>query len=163
MAKFTDLAIENCRKRFEDGEAAALFEAIDYCARSGTAMPVWLAEAFCSRYIAWLKYQVKTLDQAFGVERKGERIPERRERESLKLRVVIEVDKLHRQQGLPIDEALFELVGEALEIKPGMARDIYYKDNEWRRFVENLPRNPPPDLPRPTLGQSNPPDPPDDT
>lgn len=145
MAKFTDLAIENCRKRFEAGEAAALLDAIDYCARSGTAMPVWLAEGYCSRYAAWSKYQAKTFDQAFGVERKGERIPERRKREWLKPRVVMEVDKLHRQQGLPIDEALFELVGRALEIKLGTARDIYYRDNEWRQFIEALPRDPPPD------------------
>jgi hypothetical protein len=143
MAQFTDLAIEKCRERFEAGDGAALLDAIDYCARTGTVMPLWLGDAYCLRYIAWLKYQTKTLDQAFDVERKGERIPERRNREWLKPRVALEVDKLHREQGLPIDEALFELVGQALEIKPGTARDIYYSDNFFRKFLEAIPRKPP--------------------
>jgi hypothetical protein len=140
MAKITDRAIEDCRKRFEAGETTALLDALDYCARSGTAMPLWLAEAYCSRYIPWLTYKVKTLDQAFGVERKGERIPERRERILLEPRVAMEVDKLHRQKKLPIDEALFERVGKILNIRPGMARDIYYKDNT---LLEVIPREPP--------------------
>ena len=143
MAKITDRAIEDCRKRFEAGEAAALLDALDYCARSGTAMPLWLAEAYCSRYILWLTYKVKTLDQAFGAERKGERIPERRKRLLLEPRVAMEVDKLHRQEKLPIDEALFERVGKNLSIRPGMARDIYYKDNTWRTLLGVMPREPP--------------------
>jgi hypothetical protein len=52
MAKFTDRAIDDCRKRFELGEAEALLDAIDYCARSGTAMPLWIADAFCPQYVA---------------------------------------------------------------------------------------------------------------
>jgi len=143
MAKFTDLAIENCRERFEAGEPAALLDAVDYCARTGTAMPLWLADAYCSRYIAWLTYQVKTLDQAFAVERKGERVPERRKRELLKGPVAVEVDRLHRQEKLPIDEALFERVGKILKIKPGTARDIYYSDNFFRTLLEVVPRKPP--------------------
>jgi hypothetical protein len=143
MAKIADRAIKDCRKRFDAGEAAALLDAVDYCARSGTAMPLWLAEAYCSRYIAWLTYEVKTLDQAFGVERKGERIPERRKRKLLEASVAMEVDKLHRQKKLPIDEALFERVGKILNITPGMARDIYYKDNTWRTLLKVMPREPP--------------------
>jgi hypothetical protein len=53
------------------------------------------------------------------------------------------VDKLHREEKLPIDEALFERVGESLHIKPGMARDIYYKDNSWRKLLRVMPRKPP--------------------
>ena len=139
MANFTDLAIEECRKRFEAGEANALLDALDYCARSGSAMPLWLAEAFCTRYDKWLRYDAKTLDQAFGVERKGERIPDRRVRGSLKAPVAWEVIRLHKQEKLPIDEALFERVGKRLKIPMGTARDIYYTDNSWRRFFETLP------------------------
>ena len=138
MVKLTELAIEECRKRFEAGEPKALLEAIDFCARSGSAMPLWLAEAFCARYEAWSRYDAKTLDQAFGVERKGERIPNRKFRESMKPRVAYEVCRLHRQEKLPIDEALFERVGQILEIPMGMARDIYYNDNSWRQFFEAI-------------------------
>jgi hypothetical protein len=163
MAKITDRLVDECRKRFEAGEPGALLDAVDCCARTGTAMPEWLAEAYCAGYAAWQSYQVKTLDQAFSVERKGERMPDRRMREWLKPRVVMEVDKLRRQQNLPVDEALFGRVGKALSIQPGMARDIYYKDNGWRKFLEVAPRNPPPDLPKPTHDQPNPAEPHDDS
>jgi hypothetical protein len=143
MAKINDRLVQDCRKRFEAGEAEALLDAVDRCARTGTAMPLWLAEAFCSRYIAWRTYQHKTLDQAFGVDRKSERISERRKREMLKARVAVEVDTARRQEKLPIDEALFERVGKSLKIKPGTARDIYYKDNFFRTFLEAIPRKPP--------------------
>ena len=46
MTNFADVPIEECRKRIEAGEAKALLEALDYCARSGSSMPLWLAEAF---------------------------------------------------------------------------------------------------------------------
>jgi hypothetical protein len=139
MADFTALAIEDCRKRFEAGEARALLDALDFCARSGRAMPLWLAEAFCASYEKWQRYDVKTLDQAFCVERKGERIPNRKLRESLKPGVAWEVNRLHKKEKLPIDPALFERVGKRFNIPMGMARDIYYKDNSWRRFFETLP------------------------
>jgi len=139
MADFTDRAIERCRKRYETGEAKALLDAIDLCARSGSAMPLWLAEAFCACYDKWFRYRVKTLDQAFGVERKGERISDRRSRETLKPHVALEVSRLHRKEKLPIDEALFERVGEKFKIPMGTARDIYYKDNFWRGLFEAMP------------------------
>jgi hypothetical protein len=139
MAKLTDLAIDECRKLFEAGDPKALLEAIDFCARSGSAMPLWLAEAFCARFDKWSRYEVKTLDQAFGVERKGERISNRKHREWLKPRVAWEVSRLHRQEKLPIDEALFERVGEILKIPMGTARDIYYKDNRWRQLFDAIP------------------------
>jgi hypothetical protein len=136
MAKITDSAIEDCRKRFEAGDAKALLDAVDFCARSATAMPLWIVEAFCARYAEWSRYEVKTLDQAFRVVRKGERIPNRKVREWLKPRVAMEANRLHIQEKLPIDEALFERVGQILGIPTGTARDIYYKDNPWRQLFE---------------------------
>ena len=137
MAKFTERMIEDCRHRFEAGDKTALLDAVDLCARSGLALPVWLAEAYCAGYTAWATYKVRSLDQAFGVERKGRRIPDLQEREALKASVVIEVDKL-RQEKVPTDETLFALVGEKLNIPAGQARDIYYKDNPWRQFNEAI-------------------------
>ena len=84
-----------------------------------------------------LRYDVKTLDQAFGIERKGERISDRKLRESLKAPVALEVSRL--QEKLPIDEALFELVGKKFKIPMGTARDIYYKENAWRQLFEAMP------------------------
>jgi hypothetical protein len=57
--------------------------------------------------------------------------------------VAYEVSRLHREENLPIDEALFEQVGKILNIKAGMARDIYYNANRWRRLFEVMPTKPP--------------------
>jgi hypothetical protein len=146
MAKLTDLAIEDCRKRFEAGDATFLLHAIDYCARSGSAMPLWLGEAVCARFDSWFRYEIKSLDQAFGVERKGERISNRNSRERLKPHVAWEVSRLHREEHLPVDEALFERVGNTFKISMGTARAIYYNDNPWRKLFEAMPTDNPFDL-----------------
>jgi hypothetical protein len=138
MTKEAERLIEVCQHRFEGGDKTALLDAIDFCARSATVMPVWLAEAYCAAYTEWATYKVRSLDQAFGVERKGRRIPDLQEREALKASVVIEVDKL-RQEKVPTDEMLFDRV-EKLNIPAGQARDIYYKDNPWRKFNDAIGR-----------------------
>ena len=68
LAKITERCIEDCRHRFEAGDKTALLDAIDFCARSATVMPVWLAEAYCAAYTEWDTYGVRSLDEAFGVE-----------------------------------------------------------------------------------------------
>jgi hypothetical protein len=144
MGKLTDLAIEDCRKRFKAGDPKALLEAIDYCARSGSAMPLWLGEAVCARFDSWFRYEVKSLDQAFDVERKGERISNRQSRERLKPRVAWEVSRLHREENLPVDETLFDLVGRTFGVSMRTARAIYYSDdNRWRKLFEAMPTEPP--------------------
>jgi hypothetical protein len=135
--------VEQLRRRYEAGESGALLEAIDFCARAGMAMPLWLVDAFCARFADWRMFRVKSLDAAFGVERKGVRIPDRESREWLKPRVVLSALRLrHQRQGkpLPYDMALFELVGAELEIEGTAARDLYYAaDNRWRDFFRAWP------------------------
>lgn len=146
MGKLTDLAIEECRKRFEAGAPKALLEALDLFARSGDAMPLWMREALVARLDPWLRYQAKTLDQAFDVERKRERISNRKMRLSLQPAVAWEVIRLHREEKLPIDEALFERVGKKFNISMGTARDFYYNDNPARKLFEAMPTEPPPEI-----------------
>ena len=142
MAKFTELMIEDCRHRFEAGDKTALLDAVDFCARSGTVMPVWLAEAYCAGYTAWATYKVRSLDQAFDVVRKGRRIPDLQEAYASKAVVVIEVNKLHQEE-VPIDEGLFAVVGEKLNIPMGQVRALYHEDNPWRQFKEAIDKLPP--------------------
>lgn len=63
--KFAALAVELRRKQFEAGEGWALLDAADLCARAGMAMPEWLANAFCERYLDWHLFRAKSLDTAF--------------------------------------------------------------------------------------------------
>lgn len=63
-------------------------------------------------------------------------VDERMHREWLRPRVVLQV--LDLAKGAPIDPALFERVGEALEISGALARSVYYDaaTDEWRRFID---------------------------
>lgn len=131
--KITERLIDDCRRRFEKGDKTALLDAVDLCARSGTVMPVWLAEAYCAGYVAWATYKVRSLDEAFDVVRKGRRLPDLQKSYALKAVVVIEVDNL-RRENVPLDEGLFAAVGEKLNVPMGQVRALYYEDNPWRAF-----------------------------
>jgi hypothetical protein len=132
--KLTATMVDARRQQFEAGEDWALLDAVDFCARGGMAMPLWLANAFCERYASWSLFETRTLDAAFRVERKGARLPDRARREWLKPRVVLRVLLLHGQR-VPIDEGLFEKVGTDLGIPAGTARDIYYEAKARREFL----------------------------
>ena len=141
MAKLTARLIEERRKQFEAGDAAALLDAVDLCARSGTAMPLWVVEAFCERYLDWRLLRAKTLDDAFGVKRpKNMRFHDQARRERLKARVALEVLRLRKEEKLPFGDYLFERAGAACKIPAGMARDVYY-DSEirWRDLFNAMP------------------------
>jgi HD-like signal output (HDOD) protein len=124
--------IEERRKQFEAGQDWALLDAVDFCARAGMAMPTWLANAFCERYMAYHLFKAKTLDQAFGAKRpKHTQIGALAKREWLKPRVVYEVLRL-RKDNVPFGEELFERVGEKLGIGKTLANEIYYDpENPW--------------------------------
>jgi hypothetical protein len=137
--KLSALLVEKCRKQFEEGEAAALLDAVDYCARSAMPLPLWAAQAFCDRYISWVQFRAGTLDEAFGVTRpKGKHTGKRATRERLRPRVVLCVLKLDEE--MPLDEALFERVGAKLEISGSLARTIYYEPatGPWRKLLRNF-------------------------
>jgi hypothetical protein len=139
MANLTARMVEKLHHQYEAGDPGAILDAIDFCARAGMPMPVWLAEAYCARFEDWSMYQVKSLDEAFGVRarREGARIPDRERRERLKPRVVLSALRLRERKGkgkpLPYDMALFECVGRELKIKASDAHDLFYDaDNHWR-------------------------------
>ena len=124
--------VEECRKRFDAGDNAALLEAANLCAMAGTAMPQWLAEAFCARFLDWYLFQAKTLDEAFKITRKGKHTDKAARRERLRPRVAEAVGRL----GLPIDEHLFRVIGAELHISGAVAREIYYEPatKRWLQF-----------------------------
>lgn len=154
--KVTASLIEKCRLRFEAGDKAAVPDAMDLCARAGLAMPVWLAEAFCAGYTAWATYEVRSLDEALGVVRKGRRRPDLQKAYAAKAAVVMEVNRVH-QEGIPIEEALFEQVGKTLNIATGQVRALFYEDNPWRQFFEALNKLPSADAAASTRdGDNNP-------
>ena len=140
VRRLTPLVVEKLRERFEAGDEGALLDAVDCSARGGIPLAVWAANAFCERYMQWARFQAKSLDASFKVERrKGAHLKDRARREMLKWRVVIELLRLQREKRMPVDEALFARVGKRLGISRSLANKIYYDpENHWRKLIENL-------------------------
>ena len=137
IPKITEPLIDDRRRRFEAGDKAALLDAVDLCARAGLPMPGWLAEAYCAAYAHWAAYRVRSLDEAFGVDRKGRKLADLQQRESLKAVVAVEVNRLRKV--MPTDEHLFEEAGAELNMPVGQVRGIYYdKTNHWPQFDEGI-------------------------
>jgi hypothetical protein len=130
--------VEECHKRFNAGEGEALLDAIDGCARSGMALPPWAAEAFCAHYVSRAQYGAATLDEAFGVKRKGKHLESARRHKWLQKRVAFCALQLRAEEGLTIDTELFERIDTVLGI--GTSRKIYYEPATvaWRKLLRNL-------------------------
>jgi hypothetical protein len=150
--KLTAFIVEERQRQYQAGEKWALLDAADLCARTAMPMPQWLAQEFCDRYMVWYLFKMRSLDEAFGVERKGMRIEDKARRAMLMPRVSLRVVELHAQ-GVPVDPNLFDRVGEELEISGGLANSIFYdRNNHWLAFFRaqlkfyvnrNLRRNTP--------------------
>ena len=138
MAKISVQAVKQCRERYEAGDDLALLDAVDICIRSGTTVPVWAANAFSDRYLAWRSFQTKTLDDAFKVHRpKGAHLSTRARRQQLLPMVVREYRRL-KDATPSID--LFEVIGKNLNIPAGTAKEYFYaNDNIWRQFLDLKP------------------------
>jgi hypothetical protein len=52
----------------KNGRAEYLLRALDWCLRTRTRPPLWVANAFCDRMLTWLSYRQPTLDKAFGIK-----------------------------------------------------------------------------------------------
>src|SRR5262249_41042407 len=84
-------------EKFEAGDNEALFDAFAYCFISGARPPVSLANEFYARYAKWRSFQVRTLDEAFGVVRERTHVEQAAASERLKLAVVFMVEYLRRE------------------------------------------------------------------
>ena len=134
---------QKLRPRFEGGDNRALLEAVDICARARIPMAAWVAEAFSSRFAAWRRFDIRTLDDAFQVSRrKNTRLDDRARQEQLKWDVLNRVCAL-RKEGHPLDVELFETVGSEFGMSGSWANKIYYQgenreDREYALMLHGL-------------------------
>jgi hypothetical protein len=61
--------LERYKARYDNGDKAALLEAVEFCALFKLVMPEWVAYWFTSAHREWKRLNVKTLDEAFEVQR----------------------------------------------------------------------------------------------
>ena len=94
--------LEYLRRKYESGDKSALLDAVDYCAMYKLVMPEWVTYEFVTSYRKWTHLEVKTLDEAFEVERtKSFRIDKEREWVNNSANVYMAILEAERQ-GLPI-------------------------------------------------------------
>ena len=126
----TESALDALRSMFELGDRRALMDAIRVCARRAIVMPEWVQDAYIDAHDKVLNCRVSSWDEAFGAPmRKGAHLAAERKRRVLMPRVWNEVN-LARQQGCPVDEALFERVGKHLGLGKTLVSEYYYSYGE---------------------------------
>jgi len=135
--KAADQGLVRCHERFDRGDKIAVLDALLIIAAT---FPVWLRTAVISALMAYRQCAVRTLDEAFEVERpKGQHHKSARDREVLRPQIIFDVYCRHAK-GAPLDQAMFEEVGRNLGISGGEASKIFGEpeSDELREIVRNL-------------------------
>lgn len=99
--------------------------ALSFCIQNGILIPDWAGWAFHKHWYRWIRYEVRTLDEAFNCQwPKGKHLDAARRKRELSLFVHERIKELNRQ-GQPIDQDLFEQVGKEFEISRERVREYY--------------------------------------
>jgi hypothetical protein len=115
--------LEFCREKFEAGDCFFLLSGVDLSVRSGRPVPEPFATEFCNRFVRFATYQAQTLDQAFSLRRRKSKSAQKRHR--LMAPIVKRAAELYKT-GMPLDDALFAVVGRELKISKSTANKYFY-------------------------------------
>jgi len=115
-------------KRFRGGDRMAAFDAL----AAHTSMvphfplPRWLSDFLHDGAFRFTRYEAKSLDEAFGMPRKRRsHFPAARRQQKIGYAVWMKCDELVRK-GSPIDDGLFEEVGEYFAIGKTTVKKYFY-------------------------------------
>jgi hypothetical protein len=132
--------LEQLRQRFLDGDKSAILEAMVLCnCVHKVAAPAWLSDAFAASYKAAKDGSVRSWDDVF--ERplpKGTHLKQFHYRKDLTFSVWCLAAMIRAHADAPIDDALFERIGEIFGIGRRLAKELYYaKKNEFGDYATN--------------------------
>jgi hypothetical protein len=136
--------LKDLKKQFEKGDQSVLLRAINTCVAARLVLPEWAEREWLKRFKLFTDFEVRTLDEAFNVERKGLRLVERKERETRKLEIVNGLFDAFVWEDYPISVEGFDaLVGRFQGMSAATLRDYWYdKDDEWtslkRQFAAKI-------------------------
>jgi len=117
--------LEYLRQEHTKGDKSALLKAVEYCGINRLVMPDWVVGYFIRSFGKWEKLEVKTLDEAFEVERKSFRIDTEREFMYKATDVYLAVLDCEKQ-GIPIGvEDAFRIVAEKFHTNPDKVAKMY--------------------------------------
>lgn len=130
------------RKRFEAGDRMALLAAIRRCACHDLPLPDWASRAYIRAYDKVLNCQSNSWDEVFGKPYPGKHLAslltQRQKGPAIYQRIrYLRKEHYEAQEdgscklvsSIPIDEALFERVGEEFGMKKTRCSVLYYKYN----------------------------------
>jgi hypothetical protein len=129
------------RRRFEDGNAEALLDAIGFCGERRMVQPDWVVKAFQERWKKWRGFEVRTLDEAFRVSRpKGRKLTWLRTVRRFAYEVLLDIADA-KAHGRPVNVALYEEIGERYGLS-GTTVDKLYREARKTAFVliPNIPK-----------------------
>lgn len=122
-------SLEMDQKSYEAGDMLALMRAINTCAVNEIVIPEWAAAAFSNGFRAVVTGRSGSWDDAFGRPHpKGTHLNAIRKRRALDGAVYwTAYHILEDNPEMPIDEHLFEIVGNKFAIGKTLAAELYYQ------------------------------------
>jgi hypothetical protein len=114
--------LQQYQAKFAAGDMHYLLLGLDLCFRTGIRVPMAFRQAFCDRLLPWFDNEVRSLDDALGVQRpKGKHL-----RDHARLIPLIKrrVNAL-RKQDVAVDKACAK-VGDRLGISGKTIQRLYY-------------------------------------
>jgi hypothetical protein len=115
------------------GDKWLLLEAVRRCGQYGIAWPCWVREAYEAALVRYQDGKARTLDEAFGIERKkGQRMHALATRTrkdytliSLQTRLYDFVEECRKTGAILSEEGAFADAAEKFQISPALVRTIY--------------------------------------
>lgn len=140
-------ALERLRVAFEGGDKGALLEAVDLCGAWRMVMPLWLATGFSKAYRQrWNSPPVmKSWNEVFGRPWPAGTKPGKLDgiKNSLwayvRVREIREAELASGRTPSPIDEALFERLGEEARVSAAVVKRWFYHAKNNNSLIKDFP------------------------
>lgn len=121
----TDERLQRYERLFAAGRRSALMDALAVCAKAGTPMPQWLADAYLRTYDDILRGRQVDLNDEFGFTLRDPRIRNRRYLIATRGAEVGNAILKAYHGGRPLNTELLEEVGEGLGLTLRQVRDCW--------------------------------------
>jgi hypothetical protein len=131
--------IQSRKKQIEKGDGFEVLSCIRWCINHGLVAPSWLCKEFNKRYDSVLNLKAKSWDDplSFGKPyKKGFNLKAAEKEKYKKYTIHAEIiRRLNSKPKPPIDDYLFEIVGEQFGIGKTLVKEYYYKvEKEREKF-----------------------------
>lgn len=108
----------------------ALSGTLALCEAGNYPLPEWALDILHTAFIKYRDYEVSSLDEAFGLKRRTDTRTRQTKTRVENYRPIYAAVFKAKREGIPVDIALFEKIGEELGISGDQAKKIYYNGPE---------------------------------